>query len=90
MNDQETWAELLLIPLRTKCLICPIYPTKVMQWRMKPLDYYQYCKQRSKDSNQAFSLTQGTVSVRVVKRKWIILHLEHGKKEGWFWGQRER
>lgn len=39
--------------------------------------------------NQAFSLTCGAATVSVVKRKWIILHLEHGKG-GWFWGQRER
>lgn len=60
-----------------------------MQWKMKPLDYYQYCEQRSKEANQAFGLTRGTASVRVVRGKWIILHLEHGKKKGWIWGQKE-
>lgn len=54
---------------------------------MKPLDYYQYCGQRSKQANQAFSLTRGTVSVRVVRGKWIILHLEHGKEKGGFGGR---
>lgn len=87
MNDQGTWGEPLLIPLP----ICPIYPTKVMQWQMKPLDYYQYCEQRSKEANQAFSPTRGTASVRVVKGKWIILHLEHGgeKKKCGFGGEGE-
>lgn len=37
---------------------------------------------RSKKANQTFSLTWGIASVRTVKGKWIILHLEHGKKKG--------